>query len=73
MKRNLLPRAPSPTPSTAFSTISNYRSEAYRPINSNGSPPAGLDSRAVAKLHFEELNRFLAAYLARGSFHLFQD
>ena len=70
MKRNLLPRAPSPTP-TAFSAISNYRSEAYCPINSKGSPPAGLDSRAVAKIHYEELSRFLASYLAGGKFHLF--
>lgn len=60
-------RAPSPT-NTTYSGISNYKSEAYRPLG--GSPmaaPAGGDARTVAKSHFEELHRYLASYLAKGA------
>src|SRR5262245_48442603 len=65
-KRGPQPRAPSPTPTT-FSQISNYRTDpAYaRRENSTGSksvpavPP--LDSRIVARTHFDELSRYLAA------------
>lgn len=69
MKRNPS-RAPSPTP-TAFSGISNYRSESYRPLREKGNNlPAvpSLDQRIVAKTHFDELSRYLAAYLARGEY-----
>lgn len=72
MKRNpSAPRAPSPTP-TAFSGISAYKNDSYRPINSGGkssnNAPAvpSLDPRIVAKTHFDELSRYLSAYLAKG-------
>ena len=67
MRRNP-PRASSPTP-TAFSGISNYRSESYR--TKDASPASSQpDGRAIAQIHFEELSRFLADYLARGAFPL---
>ncbi|KAF9070817.1 hypothetical protein BDP27DRAFT_1323049 [Rhodocollybia butyracea] len=59
-------RAPSPTP-TAFSGISNYRTDSYRPISKNAPPVPQIDYRAVSKIHFEELNKYLAAYLARAA------
>ncbi|KAH7907886.1 hypothetical protein BJ138DRAFT_1116316 [Hygrophoropsis aurantiaca] len=60
-------RAPSPTPTT-FSGISNYRTESYRPIKDKGNVPAmpSLDPRVIARTHFDELSRYLAAYLARS-------
>lgn len=59
-------RAPSPTP-TAFSGISNYRTDSYRPINKSSQPAVpSLDPRIVARTHFDELSRYLSAYLARG-------
>jgi hypothetical protein len=63
-------RAPSPTP-TAFSGISSYASQSYRPIRdksiSNTTPAVpNLDARVVARTHFDELSRYLAAYLARA-------
>ncbi|TFK45585.1 hypothetical protein OE88DRAFT_1729622 [Heliocybe sulcata] len=57
-------RPASPT-GTSFSGISNYRSESYRPIRDRAVPalPA-MDPRTVAKIHFDELSRYLAEYLA---------
>ncbi|KAF8895714.1 hypothetical protein CPB84DRAFT_1782266 [Gymnopilus junonius] len=58
-------RAPSPTP-TAFSGISNYRTDSYRPIRDLKGAPAvpAIDYRLVSKSHFEELAKYLASYLA---------
>ncbi|KAG6857734.1 hypothetical protein H0H87_004150 [Tephrocybe sp. NHM501043] len=59
-------RAPSPTP-TAFSGISNYRTDSYRPIRDKNVPAVPqIDFRTVSKTHFDELSRYLAAYLARS-------
>ncbi|KII95770.1 hypothetical protein PLICRDRAFT_34713 [Plicaturopsis crispa FD-325 SS-3] len=59
-------RAPSPTP-TAFSGISNYRTDSYRPINGSAAPAVpSLDPRIIARTHFDELSKYLAAYLARA-------
>ncbi|KAG8932703.1 component of the polarisome [Tulasnella sp. 418] len=65
-------RAPSPT-STTFSGISNYRSDNYKPTRDKpGSSqiPAvpSMDSRATARIHFDELQRFLASHLAKVPF-----
>lgn len=72
MKRNpQTSRAPSPTP-TAFSGISAYKNDSYRPIKGSGGMPSSapavpsLDPRIVARTHFDELNRYLSAYLAKG-------
>ncbi|OBZ69633.1 hypothetical protein A0H81_10591 [Grifola frondosa] len=65
MKRAGSTRAPSPT-NTTYSGISNYRSESYRPLRDN--PPAldpAADPRNIARTHFDELSRYLAAYLAK--------
>ncbi|KAK7045688.1 component of the polarisome [Paramarasmius palmivorus] len=59
-------RAPSPTP-TAFSGISNYRNDSYRPIRENAPPVPQIDYRSISKTHFEELSKYLAAYLARAA------
>ncbi|KAF9460746.1 hypothetical protein BDZ94DRAFT_1265413 [Collybia nuda] len=60
-------RAPSPTP-TAFSGISNYRTESYRPIRDKSVPAVpSIDYRLVSKTHFDELSRYLAAYLAKAA------
>ncbi|KAF7321396.1 hypothetical protein MKEN_00660100 [Mycena kentingensis (nom. inval.)] len=59
-------RAPSPT-GTSFSGISNYRTESYRPIRDKNVPPLPpIDYRAVSETHFHELDRYLAAYLAKA-------
>ncbi|KAF5385935.1 hypothetical protein D9615_002290 [Tricholomella constricta] len=59
-------RAPSPTP-TAFSGISNYRTDSYRPIRDKNVPAVPqIDYRLVSKTHFDELSRYLAAYLAKA-------
>ncbi|KAF7976222.1 hypothetical protein HWV62_7240 [Athelia sp. TMB] len=73
MKRNpSAPRAPSPTP-TAFSGISAYKNDSYRPIkgsggmSSNAAPAVPtLDARIVARTHYDELSRYLSAYLAKA-------
>ncbi|KAF8160871.1 hypothetical protein B0H34DRAFT_765957 [Crassisporium funariophilum] len=59
-------RAPSPTP-TAFSGISNYRTDSYRPIRDLKGAPAvpTIDYRQVSKTHYAELGRYLASYLAK--------
>lgn len=60
-------RAPSPTP-TAFSGISNYRNDSYRPIRDKNAPVVPtIDYRLVSKTHFNELSRYLAAYLSRAT------
>lgn len=61
-------RAPSPTP-TAFSGISNYRTDSYRPIRDLKGAPAvpTIDYRQVSKIHYAELGKYLASYLAAGT------
>ena len=59
-------RAPSPT-NTTYSGISNYKSEAYRPLAGSPMSNAPSDARSVARTHFEELHRYLASYLAKGA------
>ena len=63
-------RPPSPS-STSFSGVSNYRSESYRPLRDRVDPtpkiPEILDSRQVARRHYEELQQFLASHLAKGT------
>ncbi|KAG6884997.1 hypothetical protein C0993_006648 [Termitomyces sp. T159_Od127] len=60
-------RAPSPTP-TAFSGISNYRTDSYRPIRDKSVPAVPqIDFRTVSKIHFDELSHYLAAYLAKAA------
>ncbi|KAJ6558466.1 hypothetical protein DFH09DRAFT_1279888 [Mycena vulgaris] len=59
-------RAPSPT-GTSFSGISNYRTESYRKIDKNVPPLPTIDYRTVSEVHFNELDRYLAAYLARAA------
>ncbi|KAG5341528.1 hypothetical protein C0989_009889 [Termitomyces sp. Mn162] len=60
-------RAPSPTP-TAFSGISNYRTDSYRPIRDKNVPAVPqIDFRTVSRIHFDELSRYLAAYLAKAA------
>ncbi|KAI0687108.1 hypothetical protein BC835DRAFT_1287053 [Cytidiella melzeri] len=57
-------RAPSPT-GTTYSGISNYKTEAYRPLGHAPMPSLGSDSRSIARTHFDELHRYLASYLAK--------
>lgn len=61
-------RGPSPTP-TAFSGISNYRTDSYRPLRDLKSAPAvpTIDYRQVSKIHYAELGKYLASYLAKGA------
>ncbi|KAJ7782854.1 hypothetical protein B0H16DRAFT_1494629 [Mycena metata] len=60
-------RPPSPT-GTSFSGISNYRTESYRPLRDKNVPPVPpIDYRAVSEVHFNELDRYLAAYLAKAA------
>ncbi|KAF7315232.1 hypothetical protein MIND_00037600 [Mycena indigotica] len=66
MKSTGRSRAPSPT-GTTFSGISNYKTESYRPIRDKNIPPLPpIDYRAVSEIHFNELDRYLAAYLAKA-------
>jgi hypothetical protein len=67
-------RAPSPT-YTTFSGISNYRessgANSFRKGSGGGAnapPVPTVDSRLIARVHFNELTRYLSDYLARGSF-----
>lgn len=60
-------RAPSPT-LTAFSGISSYRTDSYKPLrdkSSTSTPP--LDPHQVARTHYDELSKYLSSYLAKGS------
>lgn len=63
-------RAPSPTP-TAFSGISNYRNDSYRSVRDKPAVPAvpTVDYRLVSRTHYDELGRYLAAYLAKCPFN----
>ncbi len=66
MRRAGSTRATSPT-NTTYSGISNYRTESYRPLRDTPSSQySNADPRAVARVHFEELSQYLAAYLAKG-------
>ncbi|KAJ7510795.1 hypothetical protein B0H11DRAFT_1033359 [Mycena galericulata] len=59
--------APSPT-STSFSGISNYRTESYRPLRAKNVPHVpSIDYRIVSETHFNEFDRYLAAYLAKAA------
>ncbi|KAJ7502873.1 hypothetical protein B0H11DRAFT_607464 [Mycena galericulata] len=65
-RNNQSSRRASPT-GTAFSGISNYRSESYRPLRDKNVPPVPpIDYRSVSEIHFNELDRYLAAYLAKA-------
>ncbi|KAI8974031.1 hypothetical protein BD414DRAFT_468647 [Trametes punicea] len=65
MRRGTSARATSPT-NTTYSGISNYRTESYRPlIDSSSHNPSSPDPRAVARIHFDELSKYLASYLAK--------
>jgi Spa2 Homology Domain (SHD)-containing protein len=60
-------RAPSPT-LTSFSGISNYRTESYKPLRDKSAVPTPpVDSYQVARTHYDELSKYLSAYLAKGS------
>ncbi|KLO10315.1 hypothetical protein SCHPADRAFT_906964 [Schizopora paradoxa] len=65
MKRNpSLARAPSPT-NTTFSGISNYRAEPFKQLQKPRAPVLSLaESRAIARLHFEEISSYLDGHLA---------
>ncbi|KAJ7647538.1 hypothetical protein FB45DRAFT_201713 [Roridomyces roridus] len=66
MNRNPSRRA-SPT-GTAFSGISNYRTESYRNLRDTNVPPVpAIDYRSVSQIHFNELDQYLAAYLAKAA------
>ena len=70
MRSGLAQRAPSPT-NTAFSGISSYRTDSYKPFrdkSSISSPP--VDSYQVARAHYDELSKYLASYLAKGAYLL---
>lgn len=65
-------RAPSPSASTTYSGISNYRSDSYRagPTPSASPRPGGPngqggDPRAIARTHYEELKRSLQDHMLR--------
>ncbi|KAJ3733811.1 hypothetical protein DFJ43DRAFT_1038294 [Lentinula guzmanii] len=58
-------RAASPTP-TAFSGISNHRTDSYKPTSKNAPPVPQIDYRSISKIHYDELHRYLTAYLARA-------
>ena len=60
-------RAASPT-GTTYSGISNYKSDAYRPLGHAPMPSLSSDTRNIARTHFEELHQYLASYLAKGAY-----
>ncbi|KAI0629097.1 hypothetical protein C8Q77DRAFT_1145039 [Trametes polyzona] len=65
MRRAGSTRAASPT-NTTYSGISNYRTDSYRPLpNSSPAQAASPDPRTIARTHFDELNSYLASYLAK--------
>ncbi|OJT10034.1 hypothetical protein TRAPUB_13486 [Trametes pubescens] len=65
MRRAGSTRAASPT-NTTYSGISNYRTDSYRPLPNNSAAQfAAPDPRTVARVHFDELNSYLASYLAK--------
>ncbi|KAK0234691.1 hypothetical protein EDD85DRAFT_90543 [Armillaria nabsnona] len=59
-------RALSPT-STAFSGISNYRTESYRPIKDKTVPAVTIDYRLISKTHFDELSKYMSVYLSKAT------
>ena len=60
-------RPPSPT-NTTFSGISSYRTEPYRSHRDKSSISASpQESYQVARAHYDELSKYLASYLAKGS------
>src|ERR1700761_2262036 len=66
------PQRPVSPANTTFSGISSYRSDSYRTRDaSNGKSGApmvpAIDSKVVAKIHFEELTTFLASHISQGS------
>ncbi|KAK0195779.1 hypothetical protein F5146DRAFT_1027040 [Armillaria mellea] len=66
MNKRSQSRAPSPTP-TAFSGISNYRTESYRPIREKSVPVVPtIDYRLISKTHFDELSKYLTVYLSKA-------
>ncbi|KAJ3988805.1 hypothetical protein F5890DRAFT_1489268 [Lentinula detonsa] len=58
-------RAASPT-LTAFSGISNHRTDSYKSISKNATSVPQIDYRSMCKIHYNELHRYLTAYLARA-------
>ena len=54
MKQTSRPQTPTPT---TFSGISNYRTDSYRP----------LGYRQISEIHYAELGKYLASYLAKGT------
>lgn len=65
--RNNNPSPASPT-NTAYSGISSYRTDSYKPIRDTKGAPAvpPIDARIIAKTHFDELNLFLESHMAKG-------
>src|SRR5712672_2037437 len=59
-------RAPSPTP-TAFSGISSYRTDSYKPFRDKSISSTPIETYQIALGHFHELSKYLASYLAKGS------
>lgn len=62
-------RAPSPT-NTTFSGISSYRTEPYkshRDKSSSISSTSLQESYQIARTHYDELSKYLASHLAKGS------
>ncbi|KAI0090600.1 hypothetical protein BDY19DRAFT_936134 [Irpex rosettiformis] len=57
-------RVPSPT-GTTYSGISNYKTDAYRPLGHAPMPSLSSESRNIARTHFDELHQYLASYLAK--------
>ncbi|EMD33042.1 hypothetical protein CERSUDRAFT_126237 [Gelatoporia subvermispora B] len=65
MKRAGSTRASSPT-NTTYSSISNYRTDSFRPLKDQPLPSfAPSDPRTIARTHFDELSKYLASYLAK--------
>lgn len=61
-------RTPLSPTATTYSGISNYQGSTFQskgpPSQSANYPP--LDSVVIAKVHFDELYKYLASYLAKG-------
>ncbi|KAG8829878.1 component of the polarisome [Serendipita sp. 399] len=61
------PRPVSPT-NTQFSGISKYQTDSYRPIREREPAPQSqqqLDSKQIAKTHYDELQVFLSAHVSK--------
>lgn len=73
MSISRLQRAPSPT-NSAYSALSRFQSQSRRPMPSIPTPDSStsVDTRKVAKLHFDEIQVFLNGDLLKGpSFSLY--